>query len=166
MAKLYELADRYRTIESMLDSDIATKEEIQASLSDIKEQIGDKVESIAKIVLSFKSSIEAIKAEEERLSQRREAMHNNMEWLKNYLLVEMLTANTFKVKRDLLTVTVGDNPPSVEVVNLDLIPAEYRRVIPETWQPDKKAMIEHFKETGEIISGTDMILDKKHITIR
>ena len=137
MDKLYKLTDRYITIEGMLDSDIATKEEIQASLNNIKEQIGDKVESIAKIVLSLNSGVEAIKAEEDRLAKRREAMRNNMEWLKNYLLVEMLSTNTLKVKRDLLTVAVADNPPSVEVVNLDMIPIEYRRVIPETWKPDK-----------------------------
>ena len=166
MTKLYKLTDRYITIEGMLDSDIATKEEVQASLDDIKEQIGDKVESIAKIVLSQKASIEAIKAEEDRLARRKEAMHNNMEWLKNYLLVEMLSTKTLKVKRDLLTVTVADNPPSIEVVDLDAIPAEYRRTIPETWQPDRKAMIEHFKGTGEIIAGTDVIMDRKHITIR
>ena len=166
MAKLYELTDRYRTIEGMFDSELITKEEIQASLDNIKEQIGDKVESLAKIVLSLKSSIEAIKAEEDRLAARKSGMVNNMEWLKNYLLVEMMSTNTLKVKRDLLTVAVADNPPSVEVIDLDLIPIEYRRVIPETWQPDKKAMIEHFKETGEIITGTDIILNKKHVVIR
>ena len=166
MSKLYELTDRYKAIEGMLDSDIATKEEIQESLNNIKEQIADKVENIAKIVLQQKASIEAIKAEEDRLAKRKEATQNNMEWLKSYLLIEMVTSNTLKVKRDLLTVTVADNPPSVEVVNLDLIPAEYRRVIPETWQPDKKAMIEHFKGTGEVTPGTDMVLDKKHIVIR
>lgn len=166
MIKLYELTDRYKTIEGMLDSDIATREEIQVSLDDIKEQIGDKVENIAKIVLSLKGSIETIKAEEDRLATRKSGMVGNMEWLKNYLLVEMTSSNTLKVKRDLLTVAVADNPPSIEVVDLELIPAEYRRVIPETWQPDKKAMIDHFKETGEIISGTDVVSNKKHITIR
>lgn len=164
--KLYKLTDRYIAIEGMLDSDIATREEIQASLDDIKEQIGDKVENIAKIVLSLKGSIEAIKAEEDRLATRKSGMMGKIEWLKNYLLTEMVSTSTLKVKRDLLTVAVADNPPSIEVVDLELIPAEYRRVIPETWHPDKKAMLEHFKETGEITSGTDVILNKKHITIR
>ena len=166
MTKLYELTDQYKTIEGMFESEFVTREEIQETLKSIKEEIGGKVESIAKIVLSQKASIEAIKAEEDRLSRRREAMHNNMEWLKVYLLNEMVATNTLKVKRDLLSVAVADNPPSVEIVDLDLIPEEYRQVIPETWQPNKKSMIEHFKATGEIIIGTDIILDKKHVVIR
>lgn len=166
MARLHELTDRYIAIEGLFDSDIATREEIKASLDNIKEQIGDKVESIAKIVLSFKNSIEVIAIEEERLAKRKQAMVNNMEWLKNYLLAEMVSTNTLKVKRDLLTVAVADNPPSIEIIDLDMIPATYRRMIPETWQPDKKTMIEHFKDTGEIISGTIVVTNKKHITIR
>lgn len=163
---LYELTSKYRTIESMLDNEFITGEEIQASLDNIKEQIGDKVESIAKIILSLKGDVKSVEAETERLVKRTQGMNNHIEWLKNYLLTEMISSNTYKVKRDLVTVSVADNPPSVEVVNLDLIPTEYRRVIPETWQPDKKAMIEHFRETGEIIVGTDLVLNKKHINIR
>ena len=166
MVKLYELTERYRVIEGMFESDLVTKEEVQTSLDDIKEQIDDKVENIAKIVLSFKANIEAIKAEEERLANRRSGMISSMEWLKNYLLNAMMSSRTYKVKRDLLTVSVTDNLPSVEVIDLDMIPAEYRRVIPETWQPDKKAIVEHFKETGEIIPGTDVILNKKHVRAR
>ena len=89
-----------------------------------------------------------------------------MEWLKNYLLVEMLTANVLKVKKDVISVSVQNNPPSAELVDLELVPEQYVRVIPEKREPDKRAIIEHFKETGEIVSGVDIITNKKFVSIR
>ena len=166
MDKLYKLTERYRTIEGMLDSDAITREEINETLANIQDEIADKVDSIAKIVLETKASIEAVKSEEKRLTNRRQTMENRVEWLKLYLLTEMTACNIYKVKRDIVTVSVLDNPPSIEVIELESIPEEYRRVIPEHWEPDKKAMLEHFKETGEIVSGVDIILNKKHVSIR
>ena len=78
----------------------------------------------------------------------------------------MTTCNIQKVKRDVVTVSVQKNPPSVEVGELDLIPAEFRRVIPEHWEPDKKEILEHFNKTGEIVPGVDVILNRKHVSIR
>ena len=167
MAKhLYELTEAYLDIEKLLDEEYAEQLNIAESLSGIKDEIENKVENIAKLVLSLKADAEVVKTEEERLNKRRKAIENKVEWLKDYLLTEMLAVNVLKVKREVLSVTVQNNPPSVEIHTLDLIPSDYRKVIPETWQPDKKAIIEHFNTTGEIVDGTEVITSKKHIVIR
>ena len=168
MTKLYKLTENYKIIQGMLDRDTEeiTKEEILTTLASIEDEIEDKVASIGKLVLELKSDIESVKVEEARLARRRSGFAGKMEWLKNYLLVEMQTAKVLKVKQDVISVSVQDNPPSCEVFDLEQIPEEYIRIIPEIKEANKKAMIEHFKETGEIIAGTDMILNKKHVVIR
>lgn len=163
---LYQLTEDYRTLENMLESEFITKDDINSALANVKDNIENKVDNIAKLVLENKATVEAIKSEEKRLAARRQAIDNNIEWLKNYLLVEMTSIQLFKVKKDVVTVSIQDNPPSVEIGILDLIPDEYRRVIPEHWEPDKKAILEHFKQTGEIVPGVDLILNKKHVSIR
>jgi len=163
---LYELAERYRTIAGMLESDTITREEIDQTLANLQDDIETKVDSIAKIVLESKATAEAIKNEEKRLASRRQAIENHVEWLKSYLLNAMVDVNLRKVKRDVVTISILDNPPSVEVIELESIPEQYIRIIPEQREADKKAIIEHFKETGEIISGVDIVLDKKHVSIR
>jgi len=100
------------------------------------------------------------------LATRRGGFNSKMEWLKNYLLVEMQATRVLKVKQDVISVSVQDNPPSVEVVDLEQIPEQYIRIIPETKEADKKAIIEHFKDTGEIVSGVNIITDKKHVVVR
>jgi len=168
MAKLYKLTEQYQTIEGMLDREIEyiTQDEIKETLANIKDEIEEKVSSIGKLVLELKSDIESVKAEEDRLARRRSGFVSKMEWLKSYLLVEMQSANVLKVKKDVISVSVQNNPPSAELIDLELVPEQYVRVIPEKREPDKKAIIEHFKETGEVISGVDIITDKKFVSIR
>jgi len=164
--KLYQLSDRYITLEGMLDSEDITKEDLDTSLVDLKDQIEDKVENIGKLVLTLKANAETLDAEVTRLSKRKQAIQSNIDRLKAYLLTEMIATDTLKVKRNVITVSVIDNPPSIELLSLDDIPQEFRNKIPESWQPDKKAMLDHFKATGEIVSGIKVILDKKRVDIK
>jgi len=168
MAKLYQLTDRYKAIEDMLDREIEyiSQDEIKETLANIKDDIEDKVASIGKIVLELKSDIESVKAEEDRLAKRRSGFTSKMEWLKLYLLAEMVSTNTLKVKKDVISVSVQNNPPSAELINLELVPEQYIRIVPERREPDKRAIIEHFKETGELVSGVNIITDKKFVSIR
>ena len=168
MTKLYTLTDSYKTIEGILDQEIEyiSQDEIKETLATIKDDIEDKVASIGKLVLELRSDIESVKAEEDRLAKRRSGCTSKMEWLKNYLLVEMISTNTLKVKKDVISVAIQNNPPSAELVDIEQVPAQYVRVIPEKRDPNKKAIIEHFKETGEVISGVNIITDKKSVSIR
>lgn len=163
---LYKLTERYQAIETLLDSEIVEREEVLSTLATIKDEIEDKVENLAKLIIATNDTIGVIKSEEKRLYDRRQAMQNRMEWLKAYLVTEMVATHTYKVKRDVLTASVVDSPPSVEVNVMEEIPEQYVRVIPEQRDPDKKAIISHFKETGEIVSGVDIIINKKHLVIR
>jgi len=169
MTKLYKLTEQYNTISNMLDSDnyeYITKESIHASLADIKDQITDKIDSIAKLVLSLKTDVTGIESEIVRLQRRKESINNTIEWLKGYLLTEMVFAKLNKVKKDVVTISIADNPPSVESVDEELLPVEYRKIIPETWHIDKIAIISHFKETGEIVPGVVLAVNRKHVNIR
>jgi len=168
MTKLYNLTEQYQIIEGMLDQEIEciSQDEIRETLANIKDEIENKVVNIGKLVLELRSDIESVKAEEDRLAKRRSGFTSKMEWLKNYLLVEMQSANILKVKKDVISVAIRDNPPSAELIDIEQVPEQYVRVIPEKKEPDKKAIIEHFKETGEIISGIDIIHNKKFVSIR
>jgi len=161
--QLYKLTDDYKTLEGMLDKEDYDPADIKNMLDNVKEQIGDKVENIAKFVLNLKADATIIFAEEKRLYARKQAVEHNIEWLKSYLLNEMTAVGIDKVKREVLTVSIRTNPPSVEVVNEEEIPEEYQHW---TWTPEKKLMIEHFKATGEIVPGVSIITEKKSIVIR
>jgi hypothetical protein len=68
----------------------------------------------------------------------------------------MVSLDINNVKGDLLQITVRPNPYSVSEVDLGLLPQEFIRTIPEKQEPDKKAILEHFKATGELINGVEI----------
>jgi hypothetical protein len=164
--KLYELTDQYKWLEKVLDE--AEEELPKDALDAIKTKIEDKAEDIAKLVRSYEVGSESIQAEIDRLAKRSKSLANKAIWLKGYLQQEMQVAGIEKIKRDLFTISLRPCPPSVNITNLDLIPLPFRRVIPETWQPDKKAILDLYKEKdGEVvIPGVEIISDKKSLTIR
>jgi len=118
------------------------------------------------MVLSLKADAETLKLEEQRLSKRRHTIEAKSEWLETYLKNELTNTGVDNVKGTLVTVSLRKNPVSVNILNAEAIPEIYRVVIPESWQPDKKAILTQFKNTGEIVDGCEIINDKKHLEIK
>jgi hypothetical protein len=78
----------------------------------------------------------------------------------------MTVANINKIKGDVLDLSLRANPPSVNIIDNDSIPDDYRKIIPESWQPDKISILKAFKDNGEIVSGCEIITDKKTLVIK
>ena len=160
---LYELTDAYRKIAEAED---IPEEELTQMLGELRDLIKDKALNIGRVILSMKATSEAVDTEIKRLTLRKQAMENKAKSLKSYLEQEMQATNTDKVKDETLTISLVSNPPSVQVSDETLIPPTYWRIIPETKEVDKKLILSNFKDTGEIVRGTEIITDKKHILIR
>ncbi len=163
---LYELSGQYLDLTRMLDEGVVDREQIQKVLADLSDIIEDKIANIGRLILSMEADALVIQQEERRLASRRQSLEKQTEHLKSYLLNEMTVCKIDKVKRPVVTVNIKINPPSVEVVSLMDIPQEYRRVIPETWQPDKVKILTQYKTYGEIVGGCEIIRDKKHIEVK
>jgi len=155
------MTDQYKILQD------ADEEGFEIALRQLRDAIENKAENIGKLWLSLQSNAAAIKAEEKRLMDRRQALENKAERLRVYLQQELELAGIEKVKRDTVTIYLRLNPPSVNVVNEEAIPWEFRRVIPETWEPNKKKIIEFWRQTaGNISPGVEIVSDKKSLVIR
>jgi hypothetical protein len=163
---LYQLSQDYRVLSEALEADELQEDALKQQLAGIKTQFQDKAVNIGKLVLSLESDSSVIETEITRLSKRLSTVKNRSEWLKSYLLNEMCVAGVDKVKGDVLNVSLRTNPPSVQIINQEEIPQEFRREIPARWEPAKTLILNHFKSTGEIISGCDIVRDRKSIVIK
>ena len=170
--KLYELTGQYHFLRdglTFLDSEgneqPETHEQYEARLSQLTDEINVKVENIGKLYQEMVAEATALKQEEQRLAKRRGPIEQRAEWLKDYVLRE-LTAAGIESAGLLVKVNIKTNPPSVKIINREEIPQEWRRVIPESWEPDKKGVLDHFKATGEIIPGVEIIMDSKRVEIK
>ena len=144
--KLYELNQQYKQLQEMADDlDPMT---LKDTLESIKESIEDKAENTAKLIRSWEAEANAIKEEEKRLANRRKALENRVSNTKAYLFEQMKNAGLEKVKRPTLTVSIANNPPSVEVIDPDKIPSLF--MIEQKPVIDKKAILVALKNGAEI----------------
>ena len=70
-----------------------------------------------------------------------------------------------KDRGGLYAAKIAKNPPSVNVVNADEISNEFVKV-EQVSSIDKKAILQHFKATGEIVAGVEIITDKQRLSIK
>jgi hypothetical protein len=125
MTALYVLAQQYRA-----DADkLADMELDDQTLSDTLEGMGGELELKAENVVMFARNLEvtaaAIKDAEAQMAARRKAMESRAASLKRYVLENMQIAGIQKIEGPLFKLSIRENPPSVEVFELDLIPLEY-----------------------------------------
>jgi len=166
MPRLYELSDQYNALSGLLENSEVDQAEVLEELNAIEDQFNVKAENIGKLILSLAGDIAVIQTEEQRLATRKRGIEKHLNYMKAYLHQEMLATGNEKIEGEVLTISLRKNPDSVSVVDQDAIPEEFIRIIPATLQADKDKILRHFKSTGEIISGVDIIRDKKTLTIK
>lgn len=154
--KLFELTEQYQKLLSMVD-DECDIQSIQDTLEGIEGMIADKAESIAKLIKSIEADEQAIKAEEDRLKARREALKNRRESIKEYLQNQLISAGIDKLKGTMFTVSIQNNPPSVQIAEGAKVPEKY--LIPQEAKVDKRALLDDLK-AGAVYEGIEMIQTK------
>jgi hypothetical protein len=160
--KLYELTGKYAEIQQLIE-DGEDPEVLADTLDALEEAIGDKVDAIHKLIRNIQADIDALKAEEKRLAERRKVLESQQERLKAYVERELSSAGIDKVKTSIGIFGFRKAPPSIEILDISQIPAEY--LIPQEPKVDKKGLLNHFKETGEAI-GFRVIDDKRTLQFR
>lgn len=153
MSSIYELNKDYAELSAMLEA-AETEEEIQAiqdTLEMINVSIEEKLENTGKFIKNTESDITGIKAEIERLTAMKKTKENFVERLKNNVEfalkekgLETLTVGTFKAGYR--------KSESVEIINLDVIPADFTKV---EIKADKTAIKKAIK-AGEVVEGAEI----------
>lgn len=154
MFKLYELTEMYQNIWDLIGDDEVDLDALEKALGQIEDNIEIKAESMAKLVKGIDGDVVALKEEENRLAKRRKALENKQANIKLYLENQLKIMGIDKVKTPLFTVALQNNPPSVNVLNEDLIPEQYKKSV-TTVSVVKKDLLEDLKQ-GLIIEGAEI----------
>lgn len=153
MFKLYELTEMYQNILNLIEDD-ADNEDLKKALDSITDNINLKAENTAKLIRSIEGNIKVLKDEESRLEGKRKALENKVTNIKGYLENELKSMDMKKVKGNLFTVSIQKNPQSVNILNEDLIPEEFKRTVTTTTVV-KKDLLEALKE-GRVVEGAEI----------
>jgi hypothetical protein len=110
-----------------------------------------KAQNVAYAVRNLEAAATAIKDAEKQMADRRKSIENRAMHVKEYLKTCMEVAGVKKIDCPHFALTIKNNPPSVDVFEPGLIPAEFMRQ-PEPPPPaiDKKAIAEAIKAGREV----------------
>lgn len=139
---LYELTTAYKEIQTMIEDGADGLEEGLQALDDA---IESKADGYARVMKNIEGQIAVIKEEEKRLRDRRASLANSVKRLKETLQDSMLYNNKRRIKTDLFSFNIQKNPPSVRVVEPEVVPKRF--YIEQEPKLDRRALINELKET-------------------
>ena len=148
---------------------IANEEITDEDKAKIKEELTlllqQKSQNIIGYSKNLELTIEAMKHEEKRISEQRKVLENRVLKYKKYVKECMEQNGITKIETTLGTLSIAKNPISVEVINEDEIPSEYKQEVITT-KVDKKAIADNFRDTGEIIPGVNINTQNTSLRIK
>ena len=159
---LYEITNAFPALMESEEITEEDKNKIEAELTMLLQQ---KSQNIIGYTKNIELTIEAMKEEEDRISSNRKALENKLTRFKQYVKECMENNGITKIETGLGTLSIAKSPVSVEIINEDAIPSEFKQEIVTT-KIDKTAIKNHFKETGEVVSGVQIVDDKTSLRIK
>lgn len=141
----------------MTGSDEEISRESVMVLEAIDDEFREKVESCCKVLTELNSRAECFDDEARRLSARGKTLRNKAKWLKEYIQENMEAMGMDTVEGELFKAKVVENPPSVSVTNIDLVPSQFDRVREREL---KKKDIKEVLKSGEEVPGCELVRTK------
>lgn len=164
--RLYEISGAICAIEdAIIASDGEITDEIAAQLDAMEGTFESKIESVAFAIRNMKTQADAARYEEQRIAALRKARDNGAARLTGYLQTCMEIAHRDKVDTPVFAIALQKSPPSVTVADVERLPAEFQRVIPQTIEADKKALLAAYKAGAALPDGVT-ITESHHVRIR
>ena len=155
MATLYQLSDELRVYLDAIDEcedDEAIRELMDKACS-IGESISGKGEAYIKVMRNLQTDIDAVKAEKARLDAMQKRREKAVERLKENILAAMNVAELNRIETPLGIWSRRTAPWSVEIEDETKVDARF--LIPQPPKIDKKAILDEFKKTGEVLPGCE-----------
>lgn len=150
MSSLYELTSDLKELQ---DLDFESLEE--SKVDNIKSLIIDEIENkgtgIIAVVRNLESDVDSLKNEIKRLQDIKKSKENRIDNIKKYTKECLELVDIKKVSTSLGVISIRKLPGSVEVLEEDSIPKEYKKEV-VTVTVDKKSILADLKE-GVVVPG-------------
>jgi hypothetical protein len=156
---LYKLADEYVAIAmQMADSDLPD-DVIADTLEGASGDIENKAWNTAALILQFSGEAAIIKEAEQRMSARRKSLERRVEWMRDYVLVQLIRTGIGEIDSPEFVIRVQDNPPKVILDDEEAVPNAFK--LTETVTTIRKADIRKSLLEGKTVAGAHLESEKR-----
>ena len=156
---LYRLADEYIAIAKALADHELPDEVVADTLEGASGDLENKAWNVAALSLQFEGEAAMIKEAELRMSARRKSLERRSEWMRGYLLVQLIRTGIGEVDSPEFVIRVRDNPPKVIFDDEDAIPKSYKQR--ETVITIRKDEIRKTLLDGKTVPGAHLEREKR-----
>lgn len=127
MANIYEFMSGFMALWELIGDETVEDSVIEDCFTNMTDDFKDKMENCCKYIKCLDSDIEGLKAEEKRIKEKRQAMENSKERLKNLMYKAQRASGEKKLVCGSFTTSIQANPPRVvlDVNDINGIPEEY-----------------------------------------
>ena len=160
--KLYQITDGFMQLNDQEELTEEDKKQIEEQLT---KALIKKSNNIVGYYEDRKSLIEAIDIQIKRLQEFKKQETNKLDRYKDYVKTNMEVLGIEKIETPLGTISLAKSPISVEIVDEEVIPEEYKEVVSSV-KVDKKKIADNFKTTGEIIEGVKINTQNRYLKIK
>ena len=164
MDALYNITNKIIDLMDKRENEELTEEEQSLLNQEVEKELINKSSSIIAYVQNNEALSKAIDDEIDRLTEMKKKLKNKTEKFKEQVLNNMDRLGIEKVTTNIGKLAVRKNPISVEILNENIVPNEFKKEVVKT-NIDKTAIKNYFKETGEIIPGTMINTEKYSLRI-
>jgi hypothetical protein len=162
MSTLFEVSYKFRDLLEMAEhdqDDESLQDAIVSTLESVEYEFKDKVIDCAKYIKNLQSQSDAIKQATDDMLKRKSAMDKRIENVKRYVLQNMQATQIKNVECEFFKVSLKTNPPSVQIINMELIPADFTRQ-KITFEVDKKVIKQAGGCDGAIVVQNQSLMIK------
>ena len=158
--KLYEIQEQIEYLLNLVDEDGAIEESSFAQLEELAIAEEEKLENIGLLLKNWTAEAKAIREEEKNLADRRRAIENQADRLKEYAGNHLLKSNRSEFKTAKVRLSFRKST-AVQVDNDELIPDEF-------WQVKKeisRSLIGKALKDGQVVAGC-MLVERQNLQVR
>lgn len=151
--KLYEIKEAYMTLDRFIEDNELSREDFKQALDEIEGTLEEKIENYVKYMKNVQGEAEVFKAEEKRMADRRKALENKADRLKEVIDETLKELNIHEMKTTLFSLKYQKNREAVNVIDTNLIPINY--VVSTDIKVDKAAILQDIK-SGIKVPGVEI----------
>ena len=166
---LVEISNDLNQLHQLIGEDLT--EEQQKKFDEISSTLTSKLESKAESIVQLANSltcdINQIDEEIKRLQALKKSRKNKAENLKEFLVFAMERSGKNEIKTPTMTIKLKKLADKITVIDSEFISAEFLRIpAPKAPEPDKKALLNKYKETGVVPAGCRIETNRHGLNIK
>lgn len=138
---LFQIAAEYRHITDVLMDSGVDEQTLKDTLEGEAWPLETKAQNYGFVIRNLQASAAAIKEAEAQMAARRKSLENRATYMLERLKTGMEIAGVSKLECPYFAISIKKNPPSVDIFEPAIVPAEYMKTPePPPPAPDKTAI--------------------------